>query len=124
MLACWGKPKYVCTDNGTEYAGSFERLCKGMGITHCRITPGNLKGNGQVERVIRNIKEVIRRGLTENPDSCWINHLPAGLLLLHQTSHTATRMAPVMCWTGRGRVLCSTLLVPLEEEPPANADKE
>ena len=73
VLARWVKPKYVCTDNCTEYAGSFERLCRGMGITHCRITTGNAKGNGQVERIIRTIKQVIHRGLTEHPDSYgWI----------------------------------------------------
>ena len=55
VLARWGKPKYVCTDNGTEYAGSFACLCKGMGITLCHITTGNSKGNGQVQRVIRTI---------------------------------------------------------------------
>ena len=33
VLACWGKPCYVRTDNGSEYKGSFARLCGGIGIT-------------------------------------------------------------------------------------------
>ena len=126
VLARWGKPKYVCTGNGTEYAWSFESLCEGMGITHCHIVTGNLKGNGQVERIIRIIKEVIHRGLTEHPDSYWADHLPAALLLLHHTTHTTTRMVPVTCLTGQRPALSSTLLggFPLEEELPADVDKE
>ena len=124
VLARWGKPMYMCTDNSMEYAESFKRLCKGMGITHCCITPGNSKGNRQVERIIRTIKEVIRRGLMEHSDSYWMDHLPAALLLLRHTTHTTTRMAPVTCLPGQRPALPSTLLAPLEGELPADADKE
>ena len=49
LVARWGKPRYVRTDNGAEFAGSFARLCKGLGIIHHHITVGNSKANGQVE---------------------------------------------------------------------------
>ena len=109
VLARWGKPRYVRTDNGPEYKGSFAWLCGGMGITHHHITPGNSKANGQVERTIRTIKEVIRRGLTESPDSFWSDHLPAALLLLCHTLPRSTQLAPVTCLTGRRPALPSTL---------------
>ena len=117
VMARWGKPRYVRTDNGSEYKGSFARLCGGMGITRHYITPGNSKANGQVERVIRTIKEVIRRGLTEQPDSFWSDHLPAALLLLRHTAQCSTHVAPITCLTGRRPALPSTLQAPLPEYP-------
>ena len=30
----WGKPRYVRTDHGSEFKGSFARLCKVLGIVH------------------------------------------------------------------------------------------
>ena len=30
----WGKPRYVRTDHGSEFKGSFARLCKVLGVVH------------------------------------------------------------------------------------------
>ena len=49
LVACWGNPCYVWTDNSAEFAGSFAQLCKGLDIIHHHITTGNSKSNGQVE---------------------------------------------------------------------------
>ena len=67
LVACWGKPHYVQTDNGTKFVGSFAWLCKGLGIVHHHITVGNSKANGQVERTIRMLKDCIQRGLPKAP---------------------------------------------------------
>ena len=75
LVARWGKPCYVQTDNGAEFAGSFAQLCKGLGIIHHHITTGNSKANGQVERTIRMLKDCIRYGLTKMPANFWTNHL-------------------------------------------------
>ena len=53
LVARWGKPCYVQTNNGIESVGSFAQLCKGLGIIHHHITIGNSKANGQIERMIR-----------------------------------------------------------------------
>ena len=34
LVAHWGKPHYVWTNNGAEFAGSFAQLCKGLSIVH------------------------------------------------------------------------------------------
>ena len=93
LVARWGKPHYVRTDNGAEFAGSFAWLCKGLGIVHHHITVGNSKANGQVERTIRTLKDCIRHGLTKMPATFWTNHLAPALLLLCMT---AGRMMGVM----------------------------
>ena len=80
LVARWGKPCYIWTGNGAEFAGSFARLCKGLGIVHHHITIG--KANGQVEWTIRMLKDCIRRGLTKTPATFWTNHLAPVLLLL------------------------------------------
>ena len=46
IVARWGKPRYIRTDNGTEFAGSFARLCSSLKIVHSKITVGNSKANG------------------------------------------------------------------------------
>ena len=51
----WGKLRYVQTDRGSEFKGSFAQLCKVLRVVHQKPTTGNSKGNGQVERVIRTI---------------------------------------------------------------------
>lgn len=60
LITRWRKPKFVLTDNGSEYAGNFMRLCKALGIIHWKITLGNKKAKGKAERVIWVIKECIR----------------------------------------------------------------
>ena len=49
LVAHWGKPRYVWTDNSAKFVGSFVQFCKGLGIVHHHITIGNSKANGQVE---------------------------------------------------------------------------
>ena len=95
LVAHWGKPHYVWTDNGAEFAGSFAWLCKGLGIVHHHITVGNSKANGQVKRTIRTLKDCIRCGLTKMPATFWTNHLALALLLLHMTVSRMTGVAPI-----------------------------
>ena len=85
-VAYWGKPHYIWTDNGAEYVGSFTWLCKGLGIIHHHITIGNSKANGQVEWIIRTLKDCIWHGLTKEPTTFWMNYLASALLLLHMTA--------------------------------------
>ena len=37
LVAHWGKPRYVQTNNGAEFVGSFAWLCKGLGIIQHHI---------------------------------------------------------------------------------------
>ena len=46
IVTNWGKPRYIRTDNGSEFQGSLHRLCESLGISHRRITVGNSKANG------------------------------------------------------------------------------
>ncbi len=101
IVTHWGKPRFIRTDNGSEFQGSLHRLCSALGIAHNRITVGNSKANGQAERTIRTLKETIRRGLTKEPASYWSNHLAPALAMLRFTQSSATGLAPFSLVTGR-----------------------
>ena len=100
LVAHWGKPCYVWTNNSAEFAGSFAWLCKGLGIIHHHISIGNSKANGQVEWTIRMLKDCIWRGLTKTPATFWTNHLAPVLLLLHITVSRMMGIAPYLLATG------------------------
>ena len=100
LVAHWGKLHYIQTDNGTEFAGSFAQLCKGLGIIHHHITIGNSKANRQVEWRIRTLKDCIRHGLTKMPATFWMNHFALALLLLHMTVSRMTDIALYLLATG------------------------
>ena len=107
LVARWGKPRYVRTDNGAEFVGSFAWLCKGLGIVHHHITIGNSKANGQVKRTIRTLKDCTRRGLTKTPATFWTNHLAPALLLLRVTASRMMGVVPYLLATGRQPLLPS-----------------
>ena len=112
----WGKPRYVRTDHGSEFKGSFVRLCKVLGVVHPKLTTGNSKGNGQVEHTI---KDAIRRGLTQWLDTFWSDHVGPALMLLCFTIASTTRIAPFAMAMGRDALLPSVVVppMPLPEEP-------
>ena len=100
LVARWGKPHYIQTNNGAEFVGRFARLCKGLGIIHHHITIGNSKANGQVKRTIRMLKDCIRHGLTKTPATFWTNYSASALLLLRMTVSRMTGIVPYLLATG------------------------
>ena len=107
LVAHWGKPHYIQTDNGAEFAGSFAQLCKGLGIIHHHITIGNSKANRQVERTIRMLKDCIQRDLTKMLATFWTNHLALALLLLCMTVSRMMGIAPYLLATSQQPLLLS-----------------
>ena len=118
IISRWGKPQYVRTDNVKEFQKSFSRLCRALAIHHATISVGNSKGNGQAERTIRVIKEVIRRAMTKDPETYWSNHLPPAGMLLRFTAHRATRLPAFRLATGRVPIIPSA--IPLIPDPLPN----
>ncbi len=49
-------PKYVFTDNGSEWMKEFDYLCQDYGIVHQFIVPTWPQCKGMVERLIHTIK--------------------------------------------------------------------
>ena len=74
---------------------------------------GNSKGNGQVERIICTIKDVIRQGLSQWLDSFWSDHVSPALMLLCFTIGRSTRIAPFAMDMGCNTLLPSIVVPPL-----------
>ena len=117
LVAHWGKLHYIQTDNGAEFAGSFAWLCKGLGIVHHHITIGNSKANGQVEWMIRTLKDCIHVQPDQVPTTFWMNHLALALLLLYMTVSRMTGIAPYLLATSRQPLLPSMAIPGLPSLP-------
>ena len=121
----WGKLRYVRTNHGLEYKGSFARLCKVLRVVHLKLMTGNSKGNGQVEHVICTIRDAICRGLTQWLDTFWSDHVGPALMLLCFTIARVTRIAPFAMATGCNALLLSVVVppMPLPEEPSPRKER-
>ena len=78
-----------------------------------------------MERVIRTIKDAIRRGLTQWLDTFWSDHVGLALMLLRFTIASATRIAPFAMATGQDVLLPSVVVppMPLPEEPSPREER-
>lgn len=65
--------------------------------------------------MIRTIKDITRRQLTQYPDSYWSDHLPVALLALRMTTHRALNLPPFMVITGTMATPPSYLLEDIEQ---------
>ena len=117
LVACWGKLRYIQTDNSTEFAVSFVQLCKGLGIVYYHITIGNSKAIRQVEQTIRMIKDCIQHGLTKAPATFWMNYLASALLLLCMMVSRMTGITPYLLATGQQPLLPSMAISELSSLP-------
>ena len=71
-------PEKITTDQGTQFtAGTWGKWCAQQGVQHIKTPPYHPQANGIVERLHRQIKEVLKaRGAADQ----WYNHLPWVLL--------------------------------------------
>jgi Integrase core domain len=100
IVCRWGKPSAIRMDNGSEWKGEFEALLKdGLGITFSWISIGNSRANGQAERMIRTLKDIIRReGVLEA--GFWSDALPLALTAMRMTSAESHGLPPFSVVTG------------------------
>ena len=54
------KLKCICTDNGGEYCGPFDKYCKHQGIRHQKTPPKTPQLNGFSERMNMTLRERVR----------------------------------------------------------------
>eukprot|EP00873_Tetraselmis_striata_P014439 jgi/Tetstr1/434703/TSEL_002530.t1 len=61
VLARYGAPVEVVTDNGTEYQGAFREQLERHGIQPVDIPPGHPQANGMAERIVQVLKVALRK---------------------------------------------------------------
>ena len=61
IFACHGIPDVVVTDNGPQYSSSeFETFAASYNFSHITSSPYYLRGNGEVERAVRTLKNLLK----------------------------------------------------------------
>ena len=64
----FGKPQTIVSDNGPQFLSTYDNFCKEWGIDHVTSSSRHSQGNGFIERQIKYIKPVIKKGLKSGGD--------------------------------------------------------
>ena len=101
VLARFGAPVEVTSDNGSEYAGEFHKQLTKHGIDHRSITPGHPEANGAAERTVKSCKAGLKRYVLEQGTSTWDQYLPTIEFGYRVTKHQSTGYSPFFLLYGR-----------------------
>ncbi|PNH01236.1 Retrovirus-related Pol polyprotein from transposon [Tetrabaena socialis] len=95
VLARFGAPAEVVTDNGTEFAADFAELLERCFIDHRTTSPGHPQADGAAERIVKVLKEALRKACYEAADpAAWEKGLPELLLGYRCSPQASTRYSP------------------------------
>ena len=88
------KPLKLESDKGTEFYNSiFQNLLKSKNIRdYSRYTD---KGPSIAERVIRTLRNLLKKPVFEKGKASWINELPSLIKHYNNTIHHSTKMTPI-----------------------------
>ena len=113
----WGCPRYLLTDNGTEFSNRLitERLTQ-YGIEQTTIPPYHAQAN-PVERVNRTLKGMISTFL-KSDHRYWDLHLREFGFALNSMEHVATKVSPAYLNFGRQPQPVEFLRKHLEDPKP------
>eukprot|EP00873_Tetraselmis_striata_P007045 jgi/Tetstr1/427309/TSEL_017478.t1 len=76
VLARYGAPVEVVTDNGTEYQGAFREQLERHGIQPVNIPPGHPQANGMAERIVQVLKVALRKVVPTLGTASWHSWMP------------------------------------------------
>lgn len=94
VLTVYGKPSRVRTDNGREFEGDFAALLAALGIERIRTRPVSPWTNGRAERMVRRVKQLIRRSLFAVPVGEWTEMLPWVVSAINMTVSRSVGYSP------------------------------
>ncbi len=96
IIARYGVPGEVVTDNGAPFLGEFESFCKEQHIDQHFITPGMPRSNGLAENAVKTIKRALQKHAAEVKGAHdWDTEGLAKILLGYRcTKQAATGFSP------------------------------
>ncbi|PNH03441.1 Retrovirus-related Pol polyprotein from transposon [Tetrabaena socialis] len=95
VLARFGAPAEVVTDNGAEFAAEFAELLERCYIDHRTTSAGHPQADGAAERIVKVLKEALRKACYEAADpAAWEKGLPELLLGYRCSPQASTRYSP------------------------------
>ena len=101
VLARFGRPVEVTSDNGAEYKAEFHKLCLDLGIDHRLITPGHPEANGMAERIVGVMKRALRKYVLQHGVAAWPEQLPTIEFGYMTTPQQSTGFSPYFLVYGR-----------------------
>ena len=68
-FSLFGPPKEIISDNGPQFTGQpYKDMCDKWAITHSTSSPRYPKSNGLVERMVKTVKNLIKKSQKSNQD--------------------------------------------------------
>ena len=101
VLARFGRPVEVTTDNGAEYRAEFHQLCTDNGIDHRTITAGHPESNGLAERLVQVMKKALRKYVLQHGTADWPSQLPTIEFGYRTSPQRSTGYSPYFLIYGR-----------------------
>eukprot|EP01039_Chlorochromonas_danica_P017269 gene17269-20549_t len=101
-------PKYILSDNGAEWLGSFQEFCTQKQIKQLFTRSYSPEANGVVERMNKEIRKIIRAFFVRNGNKVWYNILDKVEMNKNETFNSSVGNAPVNIWSAdknEGRLL-------------------
>jgi len=95
FIGCCGIPSTIVSDNGPQFVSSeFATFCAMYGIRHKRTPPYHPASNGQVERLVQELKKYINKS-TPTSDMHRLSDVVSDFLFMYRnTPHSASRVTP------------------------------
>ena len=91
-FATHGIPRYMVTDNGPQFRSEeFEQFMRSNGIRHQCTPPYHPATNGQVERMVQELKKSLK---SKPSDRSWSHQVSLVLLHYRTTPHSVTSKTP------------------------------
>ncbi|UYV65035.1 K02A2.6-like [Cordylochernes scorpioides] len=117
LFSVHGLPDQVVSDNGRMFVGhEFQEFLRMNGIRHITSAPYHPQTNGQAERVVQTLKQLIRKNGWENISVT----LPRALFAMRTTPHGTTGLTPAELLMGRRLTTRMNRLHPKESEDSEN----
>ncbi|UYV69343.1 K02A2.6-like, partial [Cordylochernes scorpioides] len=117
LFAVHGLPDQVVSDNGRMFVGhEFQEFLRMNGVRHITSAPYHPQTNGQAERVVQTLKQLIRKNGWENISVT----LPRALFAMRTTPHGTTGLTPAELLMGRRLTTRMNRLHPKESEDSEN----
>ena len=108
-----GCPKYILSDNGTEYCNSvISLITQKLKIGHLRTSPYHAQTNGKTERFHRYLNDALAKYINRDFRN-WDTYIPSVAMAYRTSVNETTRHTPFFLVYGRDPILpMDTLLNP------------
>ena len=115
-----GLPNTLVTDNATSFtAAEVKEFMQSNGITHLTSPPYQPSSNGQAERSVRVIKDLLKK----NTNGSFKTRLSNILLHYRTTPHSSTNISPCVALNGRKYVTIKDRINPCNVPNVKKSDK-